>query len=151
MKWVEKQGGIKGKINDDCIRDQIKYHLITNQAMPIHYMPIFFFLHTAMQENSATKSKMVFDVIANSNDFYHLPVSQGSRSRTNVPFRVGPDESREKLEAEFLAEASSLGLLQLKGHRSVGGIRASLYNAMMPNEVERLTTFMKEFMEKRKN
>ena len=104
-----------------------------------------------MQENSATKSKMVFDVIANSNNFYHLPVSQGSRSRTNVPFRVGPDENREKLEAEFLAEASSLGLLQLKGHRSVGGIRASLYNAMMPNEVERLTTFMKEFMEKRKN
>ncbi|XP_003382931.1 PREDICTED: phosphoserine aminotransferase-like [Amphimedon queenslandica] len=105
---------------------------------------------TAMQANSATKSTMVFDVIASSNGFYYLPVAENSRSRVNVPFRVGSEENREKLEAEFLEEASSRGLLQLKGHRSVGGIRASLYNALMPNDVEKLTTFMKEFMEKKK-
>lgn len=103
-----------------------------------------------MQANSATKSTMVCDVIASSNGFYYLPVAENSRSRVNVPFRVGPEENRVKLEAEFLEEASSRGLLQLKGHRSVGGIRASLYNALMPNDVEKLTTFMKEFMEKKK-
>lgn len=103
-----------------------------------------------MEANSAVKSKMIYDVIAASNGFYSLPVEVGYRSRVNVPFRVGNGENRDKLEAEFLKETASNGLLQLKGHRSVGGMRASLYNALAPDEVKRLTDFMTQFMIKNK-
>ena len=60
----------------------------------------------------------------------------------NIPFRVKSDEA---LEAKFLKEAEAIGLIELKGHRSVGGCRASLYNAMPFEGVEALTNFMKKF------
>jgi phosphoserine aminotransferase len=60
----------------------------------------------------------------------------------NIPFRIKKDD---KLEAKFLKEAAEAGFIELKGHRSVGGCRASLYNAMTMEGVEALTNFMKKF------
>ncbi|HMD31863.1 MAG TPA: hypothetical protein VKG84_08120, partial [Candidatus Acidoferrales bacterium] len=66
-------------------------------------------------------------------------------SRMNVTFRL-PDE---ELEKAFVAEAKARGMIELKGHRSVGGIRASLYNAVTLEAVQTLAGFMREFREKR--
>ncbi|KAK9523094.1 hypothetical protein VZT92_019519 [Zoarces viviparus] len=74
------------------------------------------------------------------------PVDVTCRSRMNVPFYVGKKEGDEALEKEFLAGASKRGMISLKGHRSVGGIRASLYNAVTLEDTEALATFMKEFL-----
>jgi phosphoserine aminotransferase len=74
-------------------------------------------------------------------DFYHCPVDVGCRSRMNVPFTLA-DAS---LDADFLAGAKAAGLVSLKGHRSVGGMRASIYNAMPEAGVAALVDFMKEF------
>jgi phosphoserine aminotransferase len=76
-----------------------------------------------------------------SQDFYSNPVAKEDRSRMNVPFRLRDD----KLDAKFLEEAEALGLSQLKGHRSVGGMRASIYNAMPVDGVEALVEFMEDF------
>ena len=74
-------------------------------------------------------------------DFYHCPVDVECRSRMNVPFTLA-DAS---LDADFLAGAKAAGLISLKGHRSVGGMRASIYNAMPEAGVAALVDFMKEF------
>ena len=79
-----------------------------------------------------------------SQDFYSNPVAKEDRSRMNVPFRLRDDT----LDARFLAEAEARGLSQLKGHRSVGGMRASIYNAMPVEGVEALVAFMEEFRKK---
>lgn len=99
-----------------------------------------------MEKNAETKSKLVYDVINHSNGFYTSTVKQGFRSRMNVPFRIGGlGSGDEALEAAFLKGAVNRGMIQLKGHRSVGGIRASLYNAITVKEAESLVTYMKEF------
>lgn len=100
--------------------------------------------YPAMSTRSSLKSGLVFDVVANSQGFYTNPVLPEFRSRMNVPCRLAG--GNEQLEAEFLKEADKRGLLSLKGHRSVGGLRISLYNAIRPDEVEKLVVFMKEFM-----
>ncbi|HKL14253.1 MAG TPA: hypothetical protein VJ915_01385, partial [Balneolaceae bacterium] len=74
-------------------------------------------------------------------DFYYGTVQKGSRSKMNVTFRLND----ENLESLFLKEAEQHGLLALKGHRSVGGIRASIYNACTLESVNALISFMKEF------
>ena len=79
-----------------------------------------------------------------SQDFYSNPVAKEDRSRMIVPFRLRDDT----LDARFLAEAEARGLSQLKGHRSVGGMRASIYNAMPVEGVEALVAFMEEFRKK---
>uniref|UniRef100_A0A3P8Y969 Phosphoserine aminotransferase n=1 Tax=Esox lucius TaxID=8010 RepID=A0A3P8Y969_ESOLU len=84
----------------------------------------------AMETLNMKKSSMIYDIINSSNDFYVCPVDIACRSRMNVPFRVGKKEGDEALEKKFLDGASKLGMISLKGHRSVGGIRASLYNAV---------------------
>lgn len=68
----------------------------------------------------------------------------------NVVFRVGGDNGDETVEAEFLKGAQELKMLQLKGHRSIGGIRASLYNAITIEETETLVNYMITFMNKQK-
>lgn len=77
-------------------------------------------------------------------DFYRGTVAEGSRSRMNVTFRL----ESEELEKLFLSEAAEHDLVALKGHRSVGGIRASIYNACEMESVKALTAFMKEFRTK---
>jgi len=75
------------------------------------------------------------------NDFYANPVELQSRSSMNVPFTVG-DSSLDKL---FLQQSEQAGLLNLKGHRSVGGMRASIYNAVSETAVDALISFMDDF------
>lgn len=94
---------------------------------------------------SRTKSTMIYDVISTSNNFYYCPVSSNVRSRMNVPFRIGGSAGNEVLEKEFLKGAEALGMQQLKGHRLVGGIRASFYNAVTIEEAEVLRKYMLEF------
>ena len=76
-----------------------------------------------------------------SSSFYRNPVAKGCRSWMNVPFTLANPE----LDKRFLAEAGEAGLANLAGHRSVGGMRASLYNAMPMEGVMKLIAFMNEF------
>lgn len=87
---------------------------------------------------------MLYDYIDGSDGYYTNPVEPKYRSRINIPFRVKKDD---KLEAKFLKEAQEQGFIELKGHRSVGGCRASCYNAMPVEGVEALINFMKKFRE----
>jgi phosphoserine aminotransferase len=94
----------------------------------------------AMERENIAKAALLYDYL-DAQDFYANPVAKEDRSRMNVPFRLA-DES---LDARFLSEAEALGLSQLKGHRSVGGMRASIYNAMPIEGVAALVAFMKDF------
>ena len=86
------------------------------------------------------KAKLLYDYL-DSQDYYIAPVEKESRSMMNVTFVTGDAE----LDKKFASEASKAGLVNLKGHRSVGGMRASIYNAMPYAGVEKLVAFMKEF------
>ncbi|XP_072289775.1 phosphoserine aminotransferase [Eucyclogobius newberryi] len=99
----------------------------------------------AMENLNHQKSSLIYDIINNSDGFYVCPVDKPSRSRMNIPFRLGTEEGDEALEKMFLAGAAKRGMISLKGHRSVGGIRASLYNAVTLGDTEALAAFMKEF------
>ena len=92
--------------------------------------------------NNAKAAKLY--AYLDSSDFYRTPVQVDSRSRMNVVWRLPSEE----LEAQFVKEASKLGLTGLKGHRLVGGIRASIYNAMPMVGVDTLIDFMTEFARK---
>ena len=96
------------------------------------------------------RSSLIYSVIDASDGFYHNPVEKRFRSRVTVPFRVGGAAGDAELEKKFLSEAEARGMIQLKGHRSVGGIRASMYNAMLIEEVRVLADFMREFQSKNK-
>jgi len=96
-----------------------------------------------MQQLSDEKSQLIYNIVDKS-DFYKIPVQKKWRSRVNIPIRI----QDEKLESLFIHEASQRGMVELAGHRSVGGIRVSLYNAISVKETEILANFMKEFEEK---
>lgn len=98
-----------------------------------------------MEKQAIEKSQLLYNTIENSNGFYSCPIDENCRSRMNVPFRVGGKNGNEQLECTFLKEAESLSMYQLKGHRSVGGIRASLYNAVSLRDVQLLVEFMLDF------
>ncbi|XP_037949615.1 probable phosphoserine aminotransferase [Teleopsis dalmanni] len=100
-----------------------------------------------MATNAEIKSKLIYDVIDKSNGFYSCPVDTAVRSRMNIPFRIGNITGVEELEKKFLSQAEDEGMIQLKGHRSVGGIRASLYNAMTVAETKLLANLMLNFYE----
>jgi len=91
------------------------------------------------------KAKLIYDAIENSNGFYHCPVDKGYRSRMNIPFRIGPNNGNEELEKKFLKGAEEKGMISLKGYRTVGGVRVSLYNAVTIEETAGLAEFMNEF------
>ncbi|KAL4630129.1 phosphoserine aminotransferase, partial [Arapaima gigas] len=86
---------------------------------------------TAMERLNKEKSDMIYSIINGSSGFYVCPVDVSCRSCMNIPFRIGSKEGDEVLEKKFLDGASKRGMISLKGHRSVGGIRASLYNAVL--------------------
>jgi len=94
----------------------------------------------AVEKVNVAKAKLLYDYI-DSTDFYTNNITVSNRSRMNVPFFL-KDES---LNAAFVAGAEERGLLQLKGHRSVGGMRASIYNAMPIEGVKALVAYMEEF------
>ena len=95
---------------------------------------------TAMAEHNRRKAALLYDFL-DSTAFYRSPVQPESRSLMNVPFKLA-DES---LDGAFLKGAEARGMLQLKGHRSVGGMRASIYNAMPIEGVQALVGYMKDF------
>jgi phosphoserine aminotransferase len=98
---------------------------------------------SAIEKRNDAKAKLLYDAIEPSNGFYRCPVENSSRSKMNVVFRVaGGDESLEKT---FAKEAAAAGSVGTPGHRSVGGMRVSLYNAVTLEAVEALTSFMREF------
>ena len=96
---------------------------------------------TVMAERNAKKAKLVYDAIDNSNGFYRGHADKDSRSFMNVTFRL----PNEDLEKKFVEEAKAQQLCGVKGHRSVGGMRASIYNAMPYEGCERLAAFMDQF------
>ncbi|MEJ2544519.1 MAG: 3-phosphoserine/phosphohydroxythreonine transaminase [Calditrichaceae bacterium] len=93
-----------------------------------------------LEEINRNKAQMLYDTIDNS-DFYRGTANEDSRSIMNVTFRL----PSEDLEQKFVAEALQKGMLGLKGHRSVGGIRASIYNAVPMKAIETLVGFMADF------
>ena len=95
---------------------------------------------SAIQKINKTKAETLYRAIDNS-DFYSNPVSVKYRSWMNVPFLLAD----EKLNSLFLERSKDADLLALKGHRSVGGMRASIYNAMPQDGVDALVSFMKDF------
>jgi len=97
----------------------------------------------AMEKRNIEKAKLLYDFLDNSR-FFRNPVRKSDRSRMNVPFTL----KNTALEEEFLNQARERGMVQLKGHRSVGGMRASIYNAMPIEGVQTLVGFMREFEEK---
>jgi phosphoserine aminotransferase len=100
-----------------------------------------------IETRNSAKAKLLYDAIDGSGGFYKCPVETASRSKMNVVFRVaGGDEAVEK---EFAKEAAAAGLVGTPGHRSVGGMRVSLYNAVGIEAVEALTNFMREFQRTR--
>jgi phosphoserine aminotransferase len=88
------------------------------------------------------KAAVLYEAIDASEGFYRGHADPGSRSLMNVTFRLPSDE----LDARFVTDAAARGLAELRGHRSLGGIRASIYNAMPIDDVERLATFMDDFV-----
>jgi len=100
-----------------------------------------------IEKRNNAKAKLLYDALDGSGGFYHCPVEKASRSKMNVVFRVaGGDEAKEK---QFAKEAAAAGLVGTPGHRSVGGMRVSLYNAVGLDAVEALLGFMREFQRTR--
>ena len=94
----------------------------------------------AMKERNEKKAKLLYDFLDNSKLFKGTVVPE-DRSLMNVPFVTG----NEELDAKFVKEAKEAGFVNIKGHRTVGGMRASIYNAMPYEGVEKLVNFMAEF------
>ena len=99
----------------------------------------------AMAERNEAKAGLLYTAIDASGGFYRGHAAKESRSRMNVTFRL-PDEALEKA---FLAEATAAGMVGLAGHRSVGGLRASIYNAVGLDACEALSSLMHDFAQKR--
>ncbi|GLT39334.1 hypothetical protein SLA2020_135320 [Shorea laevis] len=94
-----------------------------------------------VEKKNKKKAELLYNAIEESKGFYRCPVEKSVRSLMNVPFTL----EKSELEAEFIKEAAKEKMVQLKGHRSVGGMRASIYNAMPLAGVEKLVSFMKDF------
>ena len=93
-----------------------------------------------MQKRNIAKAKVLYDFLDQSK-LFHGTVRKEDRSLMNVPFVTG----NKDMDAKFIKEATAAGFVNLKGHRTVGGMRASIYNAMPMEGVEKLVAFMKQF------
>jgi phosphoserine aminotransferase len=96
----------------------------------------------AIEQKNITKAERLYAFI-DASEFYYNPVELSCRSRMNIPFFLRD----ERLNEAFLKGADERGLVQLKGHRVVGGMRASLYNAMPIEGVEALVAYMQDFQQ----
>jgi phosphoserine aminotransferase len=120
LEWIETEGGIQG-----------------------------------MVKRNESKAGLLYDTIESSGGFYSCPVEKSSRSKMNIVFRVGAAgrsaaaQNMDAIEKQFAKEAAAAGLVGTPGHRSVGGMRVSLYNAVEPAAVEAFTSFMREFQRTR--
>lgn len=97
-----------------------------------------------MEKRNNAKAAALYGAIDANPDFFRCPVEKGSRSFMNVVFRLPTEE----LEKQLIQQAADHGMVNLKGHRSVGGIRVSLYNAIEPSDVDKLVAFMNDFASK---
>ena len=97
-----------------------------------------------IERENIAKAELLYRLIDNSGGFYSNPVALDCRSRMNIPFRLHDSA----LDKPFLQQADAAGLIQLKGHKSVGGMRASIYNAMPLAGVEALAQFMRDFQQR---
>ena len=97
-------------------------------------------LTTEDKAKNIEKAKLLYDFL-DASRFFRNPVAKEDRSRMNVPFTL----AKPDLDPVFLKGAEARGMVQLKGHRSVGGMRASIYNAMPIEGVQRLVAYMREF------
>jgi phosphoserine aminotransferase len=97
-----------------------------------------------MENRNREKARYIYDMIDANRGFFRCPVEVESRSMMTPVFRLPTEE----LEAKFIAEAGKAGMVGIKGHRSVGGIRTSIYNAMEPAEVRKFVDFANEFARK---
>ena len=103
----------------------------------------------ATEARNVAKAQTLYDAIDNSGGFYRCPVNKGDRSRMNVNYRIYKNGvADEALEKQFVTEAEKAGLSGLKGHRSVGGLRASIYNAVEQSSINELVKFMQDFARK---
>jgi phosphoserine aminotransferase len=116
------------------IADLVFQHLLSNGGIE------------AQQARSEKKASLVYSILdkAESEGKLRILVSKGARSRMNIPFKF----TDEKKDGEFVKEAESKGMMQLKGHRSLGGIRVSLYNAITVEQTERFAQFFQEYLDK---
>jgi phosphoserine aminotransferase len=97
-----------------------------------------------IEKRRDAKAKIIYDIIDESNGYYRCPVDKKCRSKMNIVWRL----KTEELESMLISQAEKAGLFELKGHRSVGGCRASVYNAMPVEGAKALADFMKDFMKK---
>jgi phosphoserine aminotransferase len=95
----------------------------------------------AMEQRNREKAGYIYDMIEGNPDFFRCPVERESRSWMNPVFRL----PSEDLEKKFIADAAEAGMVGIKGHRSVGGIRTSIYNAMEPSDVQKFVDFATAF------
>jgi phosphoserine aminotransferase len=100
----------------------------------------------ATEKLNSIKAQMIYEIINNSQGFYVCPVEPQNRSK-NIQFRIGDVKGDNALEKRFVNKALELNTISLKEHSSVGGIWASLYNTVTLEDVEKLATFMKNFLE----
>ena len=145
---------VLGKMRKD-VPDIFNYHLIAEKRSTQNTPPVFPIyvmnkvLHwvkaeggpKAMEERNRAKGEALYAVVDAHPDFYRCPVEKGSRSVMNAVFKL----PSEDLDKKFIAEAAERGMVNLKGHRSVGGVRVSMYNAMDLGGVKKLCDFMGEF------
>jgi phosphoserine aminotransferase len=97
-----------------------------------------------LEKRNREKSSLIYNTIDNSGGFYNGPVDKGSRSIMNITFRL----QNEELEKQFVKESEQNGFVGLKGHRSVGGLRASTYNAVPYESCKALADFMVDFQKR---
>jgi len=95
-----------------------------------------------LNRQAKERSSLLYNYIDNSNGYYKNAIDKKYRSLMNIPFRV---KENEDLEKKFISEAAAENMTDLKGHRSVGGCRASIYNAMPIEGVKALISFMEKF------
>jgi phosphoserine aminotransferase len=97
-----------------------------------------------VEKKNKKKAEILYNAIDESNGIFRCPVEKSARSLMNVPFTL----EKSELDDEFIKEAAKENMVQLKGHKSVGGMRASIYNAMPLAGVEKLVAFMKDLQAK---
>ncbi len=102
---------------------------------------------TAIEKRNDSKAKLLYDAIESSGGYYSCPVEESSRSKMNVVFRVAKGD--ETVEKKLVQDAAAAGIVGIAGHRSIGGMRVSLYNAVTLETVETLVGFLREFQRTR--
>lgn len=103
-----------------------------------------------MSRRADARAKLVYDVIDQSNGFYSCAIEPSARSRVNAVFRIGGPAGNDDLEKKFIEEAKKRRFVGVKGHRSVGGMRISMFNACPVEDAKVVADMMVEFQKNNK-